>query len=249
MLFSAIDRLFVTGDPGQSSPAYRRLGMNVNQDPPWATFHVGKGPDRVTVAIRGGTGSGLNQLGLRVGDVRLASQELLARGVPVTPAASGTFRLPVTDRSGVDLLLGSANLRDVSDDESKHLFALRRLDHLAAVAHDLGEKTRYWTDTLGIPVFGEVVTPTMIVRQFKIGDAIIELLGPASQDSPIHKRPPGLVSMASWEVEDLDAAVAQARAAGFTVPDPATGVLPGTRTATIPTAELGGLAMQLLEYV
>jgi hypothetical protein len=54
--------------------------------------------------------------------------------------------------------------------------------------------------------------------------------------------------MAAWEVDDLPAAVALARKAGFTVPDPATGVLPGTCTATIPAAELGGVAMQLLQY-
>jgi hypothetical protein len=64
-----------------------------------------------------------------------------------------------------------------------------------------------------------------------MGDAVLELLGPASLESPIWKRPPGLVGMASWE--DLDAAVALARAAGFAVTDPAAGVLPGTRTATI----------------
>jgi hypothetical protein len=89
----------------------------------------------------------------------------------------------------------------------------------------------------------------MVIRQFQIGDAVMELLGPASADSPIHRRPSGLVSMIAWEVDNLTAAVDQARTAGFTVPDPATGVLPGTRTATIPAAELAGVAMQMLEYV
>jgi hypothetical protein len=45
------------------------------------------------------------------------------------------------------------------------------------------------------------------------------------------------------------AAVAQAQAAGFTVTDPATGVLPGTRIATVQGSELAGLNMQLLQYV
>ena len=69
------------------------------------------------------------------------------------------------------------------------------------------------------------------------------------RDSPLHQRPPGLVSLASWEVDDLDAVVQQARATGFHPSDPATGVLPGTRTATISSPEMAGWTMQLLEYV
>jgi hypothetical protein len=45
------------------------------------------------------------------------------------------------------------------------------------------------------------------------------------------------------------AAVAQARAAGFGVTEPATGVLPGTRVATVEGTELAGVNMQLLQYV
>ena len=56
------------------------------------------------------------------------------------------------------------------------------------------------------------------------------------------------LAAASADLDALDQAVAHARAAGFTVPDPAVGVLPGTRTATIPGAELAGLNMQMLEY-
>lgn len=78
---------------------------------------------------------------------------------------------------------------------------------------------------------------------------MLELLGPASPESPVWQRRPGLVGMASWEVADLDAAVALARAAGFTVTDPAAGVLPGTRIATAQGADLAGVNMQLLQYV
>jgi hypothetical protein len=55
--------------------------------------------------------------------------------------------------------------------------------------------------------------------------------------------------MASWEVAGLDDAVALARGAGFAATDPAAGVLPGTRTATIQGADLAGVNVQPLEYV
>lgn len=131
-----------------------------------------------------------------------------------------------------------------------HDFPLKRLDHLAAVAPDLETATRFWSDVLGVPVFGEIATPALIIRQLKIGDAIFELLGPASPDSPMASRPASLASMAAWEVSgSLDDAVALARSRGFTVSDPEAGVIPGTRRASIPANELAGTGMQLLEYV
>ena len=100
-----------------------------------------------------------------------------------------------------------------------------------------------------MPTVGEVVSPTTVVRQLKIGDAMFELLGPATPDSPIRQRPPGLNSMCSFEVPDLDATNAHAQAAGFEVADRRIGTLPGTIVATIPGAQTSGLNVQLLQYV
>lgn len=164
--------------------------------------------------------------------------------------------LPLHGQAGTDLVLvrhaRSVQERHAAAEQAGllgHALRLKRLDHLAAVAHDLEAKTRVWADILGVPVAGEVTTPAMMIRQLRIGDALLELLGPASPDSPLWKRPPGLVSMAAWEVSKLEEAVEQARQSGFAVPDAAAGVLPGTRTATIPGAELAGVNLQLLEYV
>jgi catechol 2,3-dioxygenase-like lactoylglutathione lyase family enzyme len=210
-------------------------------------------------------GRGLASVVLRVDDIGAVGDALAARGVGVRPepvhAADGrkiddVAALGDPARSLVDLRLiqypddaATRYRRHAEAGLFKHAFPLKRLDHLAAVAPDLEATTRYWTDTLGIPASGEVVTPAMIIRQFRIGDAIMELLGPATSDSPIAQRPAGLISMASFEVDDLDDAVARARTAGFTPSDPAPGALPNTRTATIPPAELTGFAMQLLQYV
>jgi catechol 2,3-dioxygenase-like lactoylglutathione lyase family enzyme len=128
-------------------------------------------------------------------------------------------------------------------------FVLKRIDHLAVIAPDLDATTEYWGDVLGVLVFGEVSNDALVIRQMKIGDAIVELLAPASPDSPLAARPPGLSSMVAFEVEDLDAAVEQARSRGFEVPDGRVGVLPGTRVASISADQLSGLTMQLLEYV
>jgi catechol 2,3-dioxygenase-like lactoylglutathione lyase family enzyme len=222
-------------------------------------------PLREPVGRARAAGRGLFAVALRVRDLSANLRQLASRGVEAvrgqvqaldgTPVADLGW-LPLADRAGTDLVL-IQHLRPQTDpdapaataSETGQRFPLKRLDHLAAVAHDLDAKTRFWVDGLDVPQVGEVTTPTMVIRQFRIGDAILELLGPASPDSPLHQRAPGLVSMASWQVDDLDVAVGRARTAGFHPSDPATGVLPGTRTATIPAPELAGVAMQLLAYV
>ena len=130
-----------------------------------------------------------------------------------------------------------------------HTFPLKRLDHLAVIVHDLAKVTSFWTDVLGVPVFGEVPRPGSLIRQMKVGDAVLELIGPTEPGSPMLERPEALISMCAYEVTDMGKAIAQARAAGFTCPDAAPGPLPGTRVTTIPGGELAGMGLQLLEYV
>jgi catechol 2,3-dioxygenase-like lactoylglutathione lyase family enzyme len=210
-------------------------------------------------------GRGLSTVVLRVADMEAAAESLDARGVrleaetvhaPAGRVIGEVAALADPARAVVDLRAiqypDDATIRYRRHAEAgllRHTFPLKRLDHLAAVAPELEVATRYWTDVLGVPLHGEVRTPAMIIRQFKIGDAIVELLGPATPESPIAQRPAGLASMAAFEVDDLEAAVAAARAVGFTPSEPGTGALPGTRTATIPAGELAGLSMQLLQYI
>jgi catechol 2,3-dioxygenase-like lactoylglutathione lyase family enzyme len=269
MPYDAIDFLFVAvPDLEAACRPYARLGLppSLTRDGR-RTLHVGGPAHRVAVHFLAdpgratplagpvrealASGRGLFAVGLRVPDLSGAVDLLASKGVVATTVADGgggLAWLPLHDRTGTDLVLvGQAEA--AHPDQPGHGFPLRRLDHLAAVTPDLEEKARFWGDTLGVPVSGAVLTATMIIRQLRIGDAVLELLGPASPDSPLRQRPPGLVSMASWEVLDLDASVRQARAAGFTVPDPAPGVLPGTRVATIPGPELAGVDLQLLQYV
>ena len=208
---------------------------------------------------------GVFRLGLRVSSLKIALQELASRGVQVESyeffGADGAklgdiAPLPASDAACATLALvqyvKAQPERHAALEASgalAHALPLKRLDHLAAVSPDLEATTRYWNDVLGIPTWGEVVTPTTIIRQMKVGDAILELLGPANADSPIRSRAPGLSSMTAFEVPDLNAAVAIVRSAGFGASDPVVGSLPGTRVARIPAEELSGLALQLLEYV
>ena len=207
------------------------------------------------IAIEAGR---LTAVGLRVADIDAALAAVQERGL--TPPALGVREL----RDSENNLVAKAALLQTANDGAVNLMViqhlvppqpaatgalpLKRLDHLAAMTASLEAATHFWVETLGVPLYGEVRSPAIIIRQFKIGDAILELLGPSSPDSPAAGRPAGLASMIACEVDDLEAAVAHARAAGFSPPDPATGVLPGTRVSTIPGTELAGLGLQLITY-
>ena len=212
-----------------------------------------------------GVDQGLSAVVLRTSDLARTLAELARRGVT---AESREIRTPDGEKLYDFALLPElpdaatrlgviqyarpraerhARLRDTG--ALAHDLPLKHLDHLAAVAPDLDRSSQFWTDVLGVPVAGEVTTPTTVIRQHRIGDAVFELLGPASPDSPIHQRPPGLASMCSFEVADLPSAVARLRAAGITLLDAAPGSLPGTHTSTVSREQTGGLNLQLLQYV
>ncbi len=269
MTFQAIDTLFLAVDDLASTVVYERLGLRVTGSPfseRARSFQVGGAGRAVRVELIGPRGAdhplseqaaharaaqrGLFAVGLRVERLEPALGALAGHGLTGAPVLAGPERwawLPAAGRAGTDLVLIERD-RGATGLEGQ-AFPLLRLDHLAAVAPDMEEKTAFWERVLGVPQVGEVVAPTLRVRQFRVGDAIFELLAPASPDSPLHARKPGLSSLASWEVADLESAVRLARAAGLTAPDPVAGALPGTRIATIPGAELGGMTMQLLQYV
>ncbi|MGH2632654.1 MAG: VOC family protein [Tepidiformaceae bacterium] len=210
-------------------------------------------------------GRGLARLMLGTGDIAATAQSIRANGAEMAIESvsreDGVKLCDVAPLEAVPDLGLTAGLvqytqpraeshaRRAADGRFDHAFPLKRLDHLAAMAPKLEETTAAWANALGVPVFGEVRGPGIIIRQLKIGDAMLELLGPDGPESRLHGRPGGLASMCAFEVPDIDEAVALARDRGFTCPDANSGILPGTRVTTIPAAELAGMALQLLQYV
>jgi methylmalonyl-CoA/ethylmalonyl-CoA epimerase len=92
---------------------------------------------------------------------------------------------------------------------------VRRIDHIAIAVHDIDEAAKFYRDILKLDLSGvEVVTEQKTrVGFFKIGENNIELVQPASDDSPLVKfletRGPGIhhicleVDDIEWEVEEL----------------------------------------------
>src|SRR5947209_4330308 len=141
MKVQAIDCLYIAAD----RTAYCRLGLRTRtfeSGPP--TFHVGQGgggvglmfadyksgvPARTPLPIR----PGLFAVAVRVDDVPATVSRLSDRNVP----ASSNDRLGWfldDDRAGTPLAFNPGSWQ--RDFDPGHTFPLKRLDHLAAVAHD-----------------------------------------------------------------------------------------------------------------
>ena len=277
-LFESIDLVILpVSDLDAACAPFERIGLVVSPEvrpagrpTRFRTVAVG-GPENLfgieiltnTESPPAGVDAGLSTIVLRVADMAATLATLAERGIQATSQAiyrpDGTRRMDLAMLPAMPDAAARIGLEQHVDSNADRLAAftggkahrlpLKRLDHLAAVAPDLERSCKFWDEVLGVPTVGEVVSPTVVVRQLKIGDAILELLGPSSPDSPIRQRPPGLGSSCSFEVDDLEAVIAQVRADGFEVPDSRVGTLPGTRVTTVPSTEMSGINLQLLQYV
>ncbi len=253
MNYISIDSVSLnTGDMDLAIKPFAALGVAVSNEgsgKSYALIGSGASPFRIDFQSITKESAGLVGVSLRVDDLVKARLALTKNGARIeTDPATGHLIVAEADRAGVRLSLVGPSTRSLPF--SNHSAAdLRRLDHLAVITHDLEEKTRFWAEVLGIKHCGEIRTPQVVIRQLKIGDAIIELLGPVGADSPFAKRSAGLISMASFEVKDLEAAAVKLRSAGFAPTDSARGLIPETRIATLPADQTAGLSLQLLQYL
>lgn len=131
---------------------------------------------------------------------------------------------------------------------------IRRIAHLGVAVKDLDPPKKLYGDNLQLEYQGdEVVAPQKVqVSFFKVGEANIELLLPTAADSPVAKfletRGEGFHHLA-LEVEDIDAAVAELKAAGVRLIDetPREGAH-HTRVAFIHPKSTFGLLVELVQY-
>jgi methylmalonyl-CoA epimerase len=131
--------------------------------------------------------------------------------------------------------------------------ALKRLHHVGVAVADLDESIELYRDTFG----AELVHRTANEKEgleaafLRVGDGEIELMSALREDSPVGKflarRGPGLHHVA-YGVADIDAALANARAAGLELIDaePRMG-MHGTRIAFVHPKSVGGVLTEFVE--
>ena len=126
-----------------------------------------------------------------------------------------------------------------------------RVDHVGVAVADLEQAVRAYTGVLGMPLEAreEVPSEGCEVAFVGAGDCHVELLRPLTADSAVgrhlERRGAGVHHVAV-RVDDIEASVARARAAGIEVLAP--GVRPGAggaRVAFLHPRDCGGVLIEL----
>ena len=96
---------------------------------------------------------------------------------------------------------------------------LKKINHIGIAVKSLEESIPFYRDQLTMPFAGieEVAEQKVRVAMLQVGESMIELLEPTSDDSPvakfIEKNGPGIHHLA-YEVADIEAAIARLMAEG-----------------------------------
>jgi len=130
---------------------------------------------------------------------------------------------------------------------------IKRIAHLGIAVKDLDGPKKLYADNLCLELQGEeeVATQKVKVSFIKVGETALELLLPTAPDSPVAKflesKGEGFHHLA-LEVEDIDAAVAELKAAGVKLIDetPREGAH-GAKVAFIHPKATFGLLVELVQ--
>ncbi|MBW1992219.1 MAG: methylmalonyl-CoA epimerase [Deltaproteobacteria bacterium] len=131
---------------------------------------------------------------------------------------------------------------------------IKRIAHLGLAVKELDPAKKLYCDHLNLESKGEEVVAEQKVKVsfIQVGESSLELLLPTAADSPVAKflenRGEGFHHLA-LEVEDIDAAVAELKAAGVRLIDetPREGAH-GTRVAFIHPKSTFGVLLELVQY-
>jgi len=126
-----------------------------------------------------------------------------------------------------------------------------RIAHIGIAVEDIGEALRFYRDVLGLSPHPAEQSDGATIVSLPFGDSEVELLEPRDPDSPIARflarRGPGIHHVC-YRVPDLDAALSDARAAGYRLVDetPRVGA-GGCRIAFLHPKSTAGILIELTE--
>jgi methylmalonyl-CoA/ethylmalonyl-CoA epimerase len=97
-----------------------------------------------------------------------------------------------------------------------------RIAHIGVAVRDLEEAARFYREVLGLTPLPVAVADGARILEFDLGESAVELLAADDPETPIGKylakRGPGIHHVC-FRVPDLEAALAQCRAAGYQLID------------------------------
>ena len=121
------------------------------------------------------------------------------------------------------------------------------IDHIVISSNNSGATAQAFADNLGIEIKRKMIRPgTAAQLAFaKLQEVVLEFAGPpqVNPDEEVKARLWGMV----LAVEDIEAAVADLRAKGYTVGDPSKAVQPGAKIATV-KGGTSGVPFAVIQY-
>jgi methylmalonyl-CoA epimerase len=128
-----------------------------------------------------------------------------------------------------------------------------RIDHIGIAVADLDAAVALHTQTFGMPLVHRETVADQGVEAvlLDVGESHVELLFPLGADTPVGrflaKRGPGLHHVA-YQVDDIDAALAELRDAGVRLIDEAPRIgIRGARVAFLHPSASGAILTELVE--
>lgn len=131
---------------------------------------------------------------------------------------------------------------------------IKKINHVAIVVADLDQSLGFWRDLLGLELdhVEDVPSQKAQVAFLPVGDSEVELVKPTSDDSGLAKflaeRGGGMHHLC-FEVDDIDAKLADLKAKGVRLIDETARVLPGRKMAFVHPKSSGGVLIELYQLI
>ena len=129
---------------------------------------------------------------------------------------------------------------------------VKKINHVAIVVRDIEESLKFWEEQLGLKLDHIEVVPTQHSRVafIPVGDSEVELVQPTSSDSGLaaylEKRGEGMHHIC-FEVDDIDAKLAELKEKGVRLINETAEVLPGRKMAFIHPKAGNGVLIELYQ--
>jgi methylmalonyl-CoA/ethylmalonyl-CoA epimerase len=131
---------------------------------------------------------------------------------------------------------------------------ITKVNHVAIAVSDIEGALHFWRDGLGLAVeqVEDVPSQKAVVAFIPVGDGEIELVQPTAEDTGVAKflaeRGGGMHHLC-FEVDDIDAMLADLKAKGVRLINESALVLPGRKMAFVHPKSSGGVLVELYEVI
>ena len=131
---------------------------------------------------------------------------------------------------------------------------IKKINHVAVVVSDIDQALSFWQDALGLELHHveDVPSQKAVVAFLPVGDSEIELVKPTSDDSGLAKflaEKGGGMHHLCFEVDDIDAKLAELKAKGVRLINETALALPGRKMAFVHPKSTGGVLVELYQIV